>query len=858
MTIRFVAASTLVSVLAVTPLALQQDELPSGAEFPPQDLQILSLVRKGAAAKLANRWLKESPETPDTIRLLVTNARVEELLGALPLLVRNHPERIAETFEALLSNMHRFQQDLDSRGLKPRLQAIVADARKRSAELSTEASARAERILLEFDGYFSPAPNRDARTIALTNFVETHAGTEAALLTEVDLLTAGRISIAQLDSLAAFARAHPRTVAAAKATYLRGFHLAVNFSVTRIEQPGSDPTERFMQVVEISRDLESGTYPPCEWVDKAPSIVWQFYASQPVYSPENLQRMLATSYEFTKSHFRLAESAAESEIGYFVTSKISALMKAQGDEIGGMETVFTRLERDVSDVSAVRYLRAQYFLRRMRESSSERVPMLQKALAALNELQAQGSDLYHRKALATLGALRFGDGDYVNARSDLLKYARQYPKSDWAWIATLRAALCDHERGNFASAANTSLAVTKDRSNPVARVLAYAYAGRAYEGQGRFDLANREYQQSIDAWDKDYGQTYSLFLRRPSRASDPFGAGDWTVVSNDGLRRRTAQLKASLALPGGERLERARWLLDAERRDEALSTLQPLLKDRSTTAVHAQARYLMHKAQFELALDKADADRNADDAAAMKTFDALAAEPLDFVVTAARIAKASLLRETAAADAQTTMRQALEAWHAQQRFVKPASGLEQDVADIRNLVFQPNGAGVFASSHWNGFDWSRAAAPFAIVNPDVRVKLADGDVVTVSVQQPLSVGSKVLFVDSEQMGLLRATLVRLGGNRKRVPTGVMETPNQPVGASMQILDLWRNFFFAQPGHWGGWVLETYPIITEILFVDASRTRAEVAVTVGYSGCTVILEKEGGVWTAKRLTNRWIT
>jgi hypothetical protein len=180
------------------------------------------------------------------------------------------------------------------------------------------------------------------------------------------------------------------------------------------------------------------------------------------------------------------------------------------------------------------------------------------------------------------------------------------------------------------------------------------------------------------------------------------------------------------------------------------------------------------------------------------------------------------------------------------------------VADIRDAVFLPTGGSVFGSSHWNAFEWPDSPPPFAIVNPDVRVKLADGGIVQVSVQRPLRTASKVLFFNSEQLGLLRATMVRLGGSRRRVPTGVMETPNQPVGASIAILALWKKFFPARPGHWGGWDLETYPVITEIGFIDGARTQAEAAVTIGYSGATVVLEKEGAVWTAKRLINQWIT
>jgi hypothetical protein len=62
----------------------------------------------------------------------------------------------------------------------------------------------------------------------------------------------------------------------------------------------------------------------------------------------------------------------------------------------------------------------------------------------------------------------------------------------------------------------------------------------------------------------------------------------------------------------------------------------------------------------------------------------------------------------------------------------------------------------------------------------------------------------------------------------------------------------------QPGHWGGWELETYPVITEIQFTNAERTRASARVTIGYSGGTVELEKEAGKWIAKRLTSQWIT
>ena len=63
---RHAAQLTLVPTLVRT----EHEGLPSGVEFAPQDLQLLALVRKGAAAKLAARRLRDSPDSPETIRLL--------------------------------------------------------------------------------------------------------------------------------------------------------------------------------------------------------------------------------------------------------------------------------------------------------------------------------------------------------------------------------------------------------------------------------------------------------------------------------------------------------------------------------------------------------------------------------------------------------------------------------------------------------------------------------------------------------------------------------------------------------------------------------------------------------------------
>lgn len=147
---------------------------------------------------------------------------------------------------------------------------------------------------------------------------------------------------------------------------------------------------------------------------------------------------------------------------------------------------------------------------------------------------------------------------------------------------------------------------------------------------------------------------------------------------------------------------------------------------------------------------------------------------------------------------------------------------------------------------------------YLLVNAGVLVKQHDGDATRVSLIRSFDAEGKVIFFESEQIALLKDIITRFGGTKRRTPRHVMETPNQPIGDSMQILKLWTKFFAARPGHWGGWELETYPVITGIQFADPGRTKASARVTIGYSGGTVELEKENDRWVAKRLAGIWIT
>jgi hypothetical protein len=330
-------------------------------------------------------------------------------------------------------------------------------------------------------------------------------------------------------------------------------------------------------------------------------------------------------------------------------------------------------------------------------------------------------------------------------------------------------------------------------------------------------------------------------------------------VTKESLPVRIAELQRSLSVPDGSSFERGRWFLQAERHEEAITELRRFLSRNPKSSVAPEARELMHRAQLERALTLLDVEnRAADEALAAKELEDLAAEPLDFAVTAARIARASLLwKKGEAQPAEAAMTGALNARHASQRIARPLTGLEQDVAQIRAAVFLPHGGGVYATQRWNAFSWANATLPFLVVNADVRVKDASGGVTRITLPQTLPVSEKVLYFDTEQLSVLEDIIVKLGGTKRREPRQIMETPNQPVGDSIQLIRFWSKFFHARPGHWGGWELETYPVITEIEFSNPERTKAAARVTIGYSGATVELDKENGNWIARRLTDWWI-
>ena len=401
-------------VAQFTSSAARRASLLSAAEFPTYDAAVWRQQVDGLTAKLAASRLAEQPDSPELSELLESR-RIADVLRVLRTIVDAHPERMPRAFEIVAAESTQFQDS--GHGYQEALQLIVDAAKARLPDLRREDAARVARQLLLLD--------RPSQTVKqppfvdlLRSFVQQYSGTETALLTEVDVIALEHPIGARLQALDEFIRAHPGTLAAAKALYQKGFQLSIGNVYPDYEVRGGDPTDRFFRVLDLVTELESGRYPSSEWVDRAPTLVTHFFAGGPSYAPGNIERMLEGYTSFLKTHFELSQlDAARDGIGYIVSFKIADLCARKGERTAGVERVLTELEREIEDVSAVRYLRAAFYISSMNEHAGERLALYHKAIGALRTLAAQGNGHYHRKALATLASLYFSERDYPNARA---------------------------------------------------------------------------------------------------------------------------------------------------------------------------------------------------------------------------------------------------------------------------------------------------------------------------------------------------------------------------------------------------------------------------------------------------------
>jgi TolA-binding protein len=841
-------------------------------DFPSYDQTLVWYLRLGADAKEDKRLLAHDSASVDAFRRLVAAERRDDALVELKrILEAPDAAQTIAALHVLSETIFMFQHD-QTRSYIETIRQTVAPARARIAQLPREDAARLAREMLSIDQWLEGQQASQKWPERLTQFVRDYDGTEAALLSRVDLLMSDpRQMLKQIGDLDQFAQDHPRTNAAAKALFLEGLQLHVNVPVSGLETRGSDPTERFLRVAAIVEELESGKFPRSEWVEKAPELMVGFFVSDtppPQYSPANLDRTIETYADFVRTHLQMPNAllSIDNSIGYVIASRMGNLFQLKGDRVGGIERFLNDLEKTTSDPAWVQLFRAQYYARQAAVGpEADRASMAAKVRTALTLVPANRGDA-SRHALAFAAAFDYYRRDYARALPEYQKFVLRYPSSSWAPVAALRIGECYEQMKDWrkASAAYKRAAISF-ANDAYARVLGGAFASRTLDAQGRFDDSLSAANTALNSWDADYGFEYSI--RSPQAPLSRVLTGpvvDTLRINRADLAARVATLDHDLGQSGGRLLLRTRWQLDQNQFTEAIETLNAFVKQEPESPALTEARSLLHRAQLESALDLAAVEgAHYDPAKALAALDAITKEPFDSFVATAALAKAALkLTQGQSSEAEALMGKTLDLWVTAQRDINrqpPISSIDADVAQIRQVVFRPLGdLPIYGGSGWNAFDFPPALPRFILVRADVQVKTSDGQIGRHTVYQQFPDLDHVLLLKSEELSLMARLLPTIGGTKHRAWTQVTETPNQPVGDSMQILSLFGLFFEARPGHWGGWELETYPQVTQIEFVNAERTKANAHVTIGYSGGTVVLEKVDSKWRAIRLTNQWIT
>jgi tetratricopeptide (TPR) repeat protein len=867
-----IVGALFLTVLSVPSLCGQSSKPDPWIDFPSYDQTLVWYLRRAADAKESKRLLAQNPTSVETFRRLVAAERRDDALLVLKRILQNAdaPQTIA-ALHAFSETMFSFQQD-GTRSYAETIGQVLEPARGRIAQLPREDAARIAWELLRIDAARDRGRNQNGPE-RLTQFLRDYAGTEAALLAQVDTLMSNpRQMLKEIADLDQFAKNHPGTNAGAKALFQEGFQLQTNVAITGVEPRGSDPTERLLRVAAIVKELESGKFPRSEWVEKAPELLIGFFVSDtppPAYSPTNIDRAIDTYADFVRTHLQMpgALLSIDNSLGYVIASKMGNLLQLKGDRVGGIERFLNELEKTASDPASVQLFSAQYYARQSSAGpEADRPSMAAKARASLDALALANRGDASRHALAFAAAFDYYRRDYARALPEYQQFVSRYPSSSWAPIAALRIGECYEQMKEWPKASVAyQQAATSFATDAYARVLGGAFASRTLDAQGRFDESLTAAKNALNAWDSDYGFDYSI--RSPQAPLSGMTTGpmvDTLRVTRDDLAARVATLDHDLRQSGGRLLARGRWQLDQNQFTEAINTLTTFLKQEPGSPALTEARSLLHRAQLELALDLAAVEGpHYDPAKAVAALDQINTEPFDSFVATAAIAKAALMTTQGNSDqAEKLLATALDSWlSSQHEFTArpPAPGIDADVAEIRQVVFRPLGdLSVYGGSGWNAFRFPATLPRFIVVRADVQVKTWDGQVGRHTVYHRFPDLDHVLLLKSDELSLLSRLLFTIGGTKRRAPTQIMETPNQPVGDSMQILSLFGRFFEARPGHWGGWELETYPQVSQIEFVNSERTKANALVTIGYSGATVVLEKVDGKWRAVRLTNQWIT
>ena len=305
-----------------------------------------------------------------------------------------------------------------------------------------------------------------------------------------------------------------------------------------------------------------------------------------------------------------------------------------------------------------------------------------------------------------------------------------------------------------------------------------------------------------------------------------------------------------------ERLGRARQFILFGLWDEAISVADDVLARHPLSEDARDARYLRNKARLFQTLALANDDPPLGTASPMITsLELLIREPLDDAVAAAKLALGTVnYLTTATRSPERLISEALADWHridAARPRVRRQPTYDRDVVQIRDVVFQPYGGGLFAGdSRWAGVKWSSRSTTYLFVRPEITViARTDGPSVRVVTYDPFPAHPNVIFLDAERRLFLDRILTTLGTARKR-------SWMRP-GLPRDVIALWARASFGTRGRSGGWIVETAPRIRAIEFLDSSRTTAKVEVVADNAGARIWMERRNDRWAVTGVRNFWV-
>ena len=786
------------------------------SDFPRADRSAWELQRKGLTAKAAARGLRTAPDAVETFALLVAAGRPNTALQVLRRIIDEHPERMAQAFHVVSSTPGGQLHD-DAQNCYQELQRLVEAGYTRLTTLDREEAAGAERSLMMVD-------RRDSGGTSRYRIIEKYKGTPAATLTQLEM-TSEQMDRAPLE---AFIRQHAGNPFGAQALYEQARWLSTNGASAR--EPETDPTERFMKLVGLVRELQSG--PPSEWAQRAPSLITHFDWNRSRFAPGNLTRVLDVLSTFLETYAGTFAPNAYGGPEELLLGPMATLFEQSGQGVTGIERTLQRFEADTGDRGMATYLRAVLCLSRLdsrgysyraqksRLTDDERALRIRGAIESLDAL-SRTENRYTRWALATLATFHLDQQDFTRARARYQEYLRRFPTSDYAWLAALRAGETAERAGDLDAALDAYRTASRPGGGPLPVVLGHVAAARIHESSARYERALAEYRRAAAAWDNDYGREYSVSGWTADSGRVPPGFDAHLDVSQFALRERVRRLETAITSPAAARLEHGRWLLEHGRWADARLEFEAVLSRYPASPTVGDARSGTHVAALREALASLSKPEAA--AAALQELERISAEPSDFAVSAAQIARATLLHtQGSAAEANALMASALQERLAQTRArapVRSRSRLEDDVVGIRRVIFTP-----------------ASKRPYMLAASELDVTLADSEQRRVSSELPFPGHDNVIFVDGRELELLHAVLDAF--------------PDQ---------GWWDKFFEAGPATWGFVPLQTHPDIWRLDFLNAARTRATAQVSTGAAtGRAIVVEKVRGVWRIVRAGGEWIS